>query len=106
LNWNGNTLLQTDAGNCVWSPIEMVKLGQKSINPKTFKIQSEDCIERYESIWMVNKLKPGANDEDFPADFTAAVLDIVASEVNREIEELLWAGDAAISGQIDGYTKL
>lgn len=101
-------LLQKDDNSCGWNPTQMVKLSQKLATVQPYKIQGEECLDRLESIFLVNSFKAGANNtlDTLPTDFTSASMEQIAKEVNAEIEKMLIAGDSAKNAnQIDGLVK-
>lgn len=101
-------VLQADAGDCGWTPEQILKLSEKLAKVKTFKINLEQCIDALESKRTLYALSPGALNDSLPEDLEAATLYILAAELSNEIEELLVAGNSTTNpDEIDGiYTQL
>ena len=56
-------ILQADARDCAWTPLQMAKLSEKELKVKTYKINLEQCLddlERKRTIWL---MCPGATNQ-------------------------------------------
>lgn len=106
LDLAGN-LLQADNRDCSWSPNQIAKLSEKELKIKTYKINLEQCIddlERKRTIWM---LSPGARNTELPPDLENATMTLLASELSKEIETKIFAGDSTTNpNDFDGVTKV
>ncbi|KAA6343658.1 hypothetical protein EZS27_008663 [termite gut metagenome] len=100
-------LLQIDNADCGWNPTGDIKLSESILDVKTYKINMEDCIEKFESVWLSEKMKPGAEVDSLPDGLEAATLDLVGKKVNDQIEEWIWDADSAQDeDQFDGFIKV
>lgn len=100
-------LLQADGSNCSWSPQQMMKLSEKEMKVKTYKINLEQCLddlERKRTVWM---LSPGAKNQELPESLEEATMAILASELASEIEAKVFKGDSATNpNDFDGAVKI
>lgn len=98
-----NKLLQIDGHDCAWTPNQLIKLSEKTATVKTYKINSEQCIDELESKRTVHMLSPGANNESLPDELEAATLQLIAIGLSNEIEEMVIGGKTATDpNQING----
>jgi len=100
-------ILQPDKRDCGWTPEQIMKLSEKELKIKTYKINLEQCIDALEqkrTVWM---LKPGAKNTELPDSLEAATLEIIAIETSKEIETMIFAGDSATDpDEFDGAVKV
>ena len=100
------SLLQADKGDCGWTPNQIAKLSDKSLKTKKYKINLEQCIddlERKRTIWM---LSPGAHNTELPSALEDATMAMLAPELSKEIESLIFGGDSSKKeDDFDGYIK-
>lgn len=110
LNMLGVTsgVLKTDNGDCAWEPEEAVKLSEQLLEVNTYKVNLEDCVDRFENIYMADMLRAGANNDvdSLPSDFTNATLDLIGKQVNKEIETLFVGGDTTQGDAFDGVATI
>lgn len=105
LDLDGN-VLQKSQNDCGWNPTAALKLSEQLATVTDYKIQLEDCIEKFESTWLVERMKAGANVDELPATLGEASLDIVGKSVNADIERMLFGGDATKENEFDGIVKV
>lgn len=105
LDLDGN-VLQKSQNDCGWNPTAALKLSEQLATVTDYKIQLEDCIEKFESTWLVERMKPGANVDELPATLGEASLDIVGKSVNADIERMLFGGNATKDNEFDGIVKV
>lgn len=94
IDLNGS-ILQSDKGDCGWTPDELFKLAEKPLKVKTYKINKEQCIddlERKRTIWM---LSPGAKNTELPDSLERASMELLAIELSNEIEVKIISGDSS-----------
>jgi hypothetical protein len=98
-----NKLLQIDGNDCAWTPNQLIKLSEKTATVKTYKINSEQCIDELEKKRTVHMLSPGAQNEALPDELEAATLMLIAIGLSNEIEEMIIGGKTATDpNQING----
>ena len=105
IDLSGN-ILQSDTRNCAWTPEQIVKLSEKELKVKTYKINLEQCLddlERKRTAWM---LSPGARNGELPESLEEATMALLASELNKEIEEKIFDGDSTGGDDFDGAVKV
>lgn len=105
LDLDGN-VLQKSANDCSWNPTAALKISEALATVTDYKIQLEDCIEKFNSTWLVDKMKAGANVNELPATLEEASLDIIGKSVSADIERMLFGGDSANENEFDGIVKL
>lgn len=105
LDLDGN-VLQKSQNDCGWNPTAALKLSEQLATVTDYKIQLEDCIEKFESTWLVDRMKAGANVDELPATLSEASLDIVGKSVNADIERMLFGGNSANENEFDGIVKV
>lgn len=86
-------VLQADGFDCAWTPNQLVKLSDKRATIKTYKINSEQCIDELENKRTLYQLSPGAKNDELPDELEEATLFLLAIALSNEIEELIIAGD-------------
>lgn len=100
-------VLQPDGRDCAWTPEQIMKLSEKELEIKTYKINLEQCIDDLEQKRLIWMLKPGAKNMELPETLEEATLTILAAEVSKEIETMIFAGDSSVNAQdFDGAVKV
>lgn len=100
-------LLQADKSNCDWSPEQIVKLSEKELKVKTYKINLEQCIDELESKRIAWMLSPGARNQELPDTLEEATMALLASELSSEIENKIFTADSAKNADdFDGVIKV
>lgn len=106
IDLTGN-ILQADSRDCAWTPQQIVKLSEKELKIKTYKINLEQCLddlERKRTVWMMG---PGAKNMELPDTLEEATMTLLASELSSEIETKIFNGDSASDpDDFDGVTKV
>lgn len=105
LDLDGN-VLQKSENDCGWNPTAALKISEALATVTDYKIQLEDCIEKFNSTWLVDKMKAGANVDELPATLEEASLDIIGKSVSADIERMLFGGDSVNENEFDGIVKL
>lgn len=101
-----NKVLQLDGKDCAWTPNQIIKLSEKIAKVKTYKINTEQCIDELENKRTAYMLTPGAQNEELPDELEAATLWLIAIALSNEIEEMIVAGDEDKDpNQFDGMVK-
>lgn len=90
-----NKILQADGRDCAWTPNQLIKLSEKKASVKTYKIQTEQCIDELETKRTAYMLSEGARNESLPAELEEATLALIAIGLSNEIEEMIVAGDVS-----------
>jgi len=100
-------VLQPDGRDCAWTPEQIMKLSEKELQIKTYKINLEQCIDDLEQKRLIWMLKPGAKNVELPDTLEEATLAILAAEVSKEIETMIFAGDSSVNpDDFDGAVKV
>lgn len=100
-------VLQPDGRDCAWTPEQIMKLSEKELKIKTYKINLEQCIDDLEQKRIMWMLKPGAKNLELPDTLEEATLSILAAEVSKEIETMIFAGDSSAKpDEFDGAVKV
>lgn len=92
-----NTLLQPDGRDCAWTPDQVFKLSEKEVTIKTYKINLEQCIDDLERKRINVMLKPGAKNTELPEALEEATMEMLAAELNSEIETKIFTGDSSVN---------
>ena len=88
---------QTDAGT--------LTLTEAILEPKEFQVNLDICKKTLHSSWEAEQMGYSAFDSLAP-NFADFVLAHVAAKVADRTEKNIWSGDAIVSGEFDGFTKL
>lgn len=100
-------ILQPDGRDCAWTPEQILKLSEKELKIKTYKINLEQCIndlERKRTGWM---LKPGAKNTELPDKLEEATMFILSTELSKEIEAKIFNGNSSTNPKdFDGAVKV
>jgi len=98
-------MLQKDSRDCAWTPNQIAKLSNKTLQVITYKINLEQCIDELEAkntIWM---LKAGANNDSLPTDLENLTMSRISNETSNEVEELIIGGNSANADEFDGLVQ-
>lgn len=102
-----NKVLQIDGKDCAWTPNQIIKLSEKYAKVKTYKINTEQCIDELENKRTAYQLSPGAKNESLPDELEEATLFLIAVALSNEIEELVIGGDETKDpNQFNGMTTI
>lgn len=98
-------ILQRDSRNCAWTPEQIIKLTNKTLQVITYKVNLEQCIDDLESkntVWM---LKAGAKNDSLPSELEELTMERVAQQIAEEIETLIFAGNSTNVDEFDGVVQ-
>jgi hypothetical protein len=99
-------VLVSDDDQCGFNPDgDKIKLSESILDVNTFKINLKSCLKIWETVWLESKLKPGARLEELPDTLEAHTLDLIAAQINDQIETLLFRGDKNNTNEFDGIVK-
>lgn len=100
-------LLQADKSDCGWTPQEIMRLSEKELEVKTYKINLEQCIDELESKRIAWMLSPGARNQELPDTLEEATLQLLAAELSSEIERKIFTADSTKNADdFDGAIKV
>lgn len=106
INLEGS-ILQADSRNCAWTPEQILKLSEKELKIKTYKINLEQCLDDLERKRINVMLKPGAKNTELPESLEEATMSMLATELSSEIETKIFSGDSSVnSNDFDGAVKV
>lgn len=99
-------LLQFDGlGTCGWTPQGDVKFSERELEVKPYKINFEECLKKFETKWMGELMKPGANLDEMPSEIEDQVMYLLSKQISKEIESKIWNGVASAT-DIDGFITI
>ncbi|MEN9918008.1 MAG: hypothetical protein RL662_444 [Bacteroidota bacterium] len=100
-------VLQADGRNCAWTPEQVMKLSEKELKIKTYKINLEQCVDDLEQKRIIWMLKPGAKNLEMPDTLEEATLEMLSAEVSKEIETKIFSGNSTTNADdFDGAVKV
>lgn len=100
-------LLQADKSDCGWTPQEIMRLSEKELEVKTYKINLEQCIDELESKRIAWMLSPGARNQELPDTLEESTLQLLAAELSSEIERKIFTADSTKNADdFDGAIKV
>ncbi len=100
-------ILQKDGKDCAWTPNQILKLSEKDVLVKTYKINLEQCLDDLERKRTIYELSPGAENTQLPEKLEEAALQLIGNDVSNEIEEMIVGGDStARPDDADGIVKI
>lgn len=99
-------LLQFDGlGSCGWTPQGDIKISEKELEVKPYKINFEECLKTFETKWMGELTKPGANLDEIPTEIEDQIMYLLGEKISKEIEVKIWNGVAGVA-EIDGFITI
>ena len=88
------------ADGCDFNPSGTATIVERSLNPEKLKVNFKDCKTTFESHWMADKMKAGANNSGPSSQFSNWLISYMQGKVQDGIEKLIWQGDTNGSGGI------
>jgi hypothetical protein len=82
------------ASDCAFTDGGTSTLSQKTLEVCSLKVNLEFCTRDFEVNFLSEQLRPGSLEGQIPASFQDYILDQVALNINADLENLLWQGDA------------
>lgn len=81
-------------------------LSQKVLAVKNYQVNMQFCKKDFNSSYLSEQIKSGANNENFPASLEEYILSEIAKHIQTSTEYILWKGDTVAGDQQDGLIKL
>ena len=97
------TLLQN--ASCDFNPTGTVTMTERILQPKELQLNKQFCKSIFRNDWDAIQMGYSAFDQ-LPKSFVDFILAYYAEKVAAENEVNIWQGNAANSGQYDGFTRL
>ena len=95
------------AGGCGWNASGTTTLTQRPVTVSELKINEAFCPKELEAKWTQTLLRAGSEQEELP--FEAMLAEEKSAKIQKALEELMWRGDTAGSGNLamtDGLIKI
>jgi len=92
-------------GSCDFSSTSTLTLTERVLQPETFQVNLELCKADFRSDWEAVEMGYSAFD-NLPPSFADFLISHAAAKVAQKMEQNIWAGTNATSGEFDGFTKL
>lgn len=90
-----------DGSNCGFNPLDSINLTHKEINVATIKVDGQICPETLLGKYGEWLVRVNATENELP--FEQYIVDTLVEQINKGIENLIWAGDTGNSDPIDGF---
>lgn len=85
--------LIADNGSCAWEPTDAVKLSEAKAVIKTFKVQLQDCINKFEGKFMVESMSEGAwNTMSDISELTQGALALISKKISKMVGKMIFQG--------------
>ena len=91
---------------CGFAPLGAVTLSEKLLTPKKIKNEQEICKEDLRQIWSSATMGFSAHNDSMPADVESALIAEILMDTAEATDKDIWQGDAANTGEFDGFLKL
>lgn len=91
--------------DCDFTPTSTITLTERILQPLEFQVNLELCKADFRSDWEAVQMGYSAHD-NLPKNFSDFLIAHVASKVAQKIEQNIWAGDDATTGEFDGFETL
>lgn len=91
-----SAVLQEVSGECGFNPQGDLNIADVEIVTKQYKVNSEFCAEKLIGKFAEYKVRVGANEDALP--FEAEIVEGLVKDINRQIEEGVWAQLAQVAG--------
>lgn len=101
-----NSTIVAQAGACGWNEAGSTELAQQEISVSSIKINESICLNDLEGYYTQVQMRPGSHNEEIP--FESIFADEKAAQVSGLVDDLIWKGDVAGSGNlalVDGLVK-
>ena len=91
---------------CGFTPTGAVTLSEKVLAPKKIMNSLEICKEDLRQIWSSATMGFSAHNDSMPKDVETALLAEILADTAEAVDNEIWNGIAATSGQIGGFIEL
>lgn len=91
---------------CGFTPSGAVTLVERTLEPKKIKNEQELCKEDFRQVWDSASMGFSAHNDNMPKDEQTALLNEILQDTAAATDSDIWNGDAANSGEFDGFTTL
>ncbi len=92
--------------DCGWTPGGDIDLSEKVLEPKKFKNDIEICKEDFRATWSEDQEGASAFNINLASDIENAIIVEVLGQHAQKIDNQIWNGDSANTGEFDGFIKL
>ena len=91
--------------SCDFTATSTVTLTERYLQPEDFQVNMELCKKDFESDWL--SIEQGFSSfDELPSSFASYLIGHVAGKVAAKMEQNIWAGVNANSGEFDGLVTL
>jgi hypothetical protein len=91
--------------SCDFNPTSTVTLTEMILQPKELQVNLQLCKKDFRSDWEAISMGYSAFD-NLPANFADFMIGQVAAQVAQKLEQNIWTGSSAISGQFASFDQL
>lgn len=91
--------------SCDFNPTSTVTLTEMILQPKELQVNLELCKKDFRSDWEAIEMGMSAFD-NLPPTFADFMIGQVAAQVAQRLEQNIWTGSSAISGQFASFDQL
>lgn len=91
--------------SCDFNPTSTVTLTEMILQPKELQVNLQLCKKDFRSDWEAIQMGYSAFD-NLPANFADFMIGQVAAQVAQKLEQNIWTGSSAISGQFGSFDQL
>ena len=90
---------------CDFNPTSTVTLTEMILQPKELQVNLQLCKKDFKSDWEAISMGYSAFD-NLPSNFADFMIGQVAAQVAQKVEQNIWTGSSAISGQFASFDQL
>ena len=91
--------------SCDFNPTSTVTLTEMILQPKELQVNLQLCKQDFRSDWEAVEMGMSAFD-NLPPTFADFMIGQVASQVAQKLEQNIWTGSSALSGQFASFDQL
>ncbi len=92
--------------SCGFTPAGDIDLSEKVLEPLKFKNDIEVCKEDFRQTWSEDLEGASAFNINLASDIENAIIVEVLGQHAQKIDDQIWNGDSANTGEFDGFIKL
>lgn len=104
-NLDVNTILQ-DGSECGFNASGSTNFSEREIETAQIKVQDKWCDKDLLGKFAEYQVKIAATKDGSDMPFERAILDEIAGNINKAMEEMVWVGDKSAGWLIDGFMTL
>jgi hypothetical protein len=91
---------------CDYTDSGDLTLTERVLEVEEYQVNRTECVKNFSQTWQAAQMQASVNDAALPATFSDFIVQYYVAKIAAQMENTIWQGANATSGEFDGITTI